>query len=198
MNHQFIVRTTEKKQLLKKKNELEESINDIDIESLEKCNFLLQKMSEKQREKACIKLQELCTYALQYSLSDNYESIIEITKYRNKPAVNLYIKKVGSDMKTSPEDSNGGGIVDIISMALRFVTMQILEPQIDGPIILDEPYKMVSEEHIPMISNFIKNLSIDFGRQVILCTHNKFLSQVADKQIFVTMGENNNSIVGEE
>jgi hypothetical protein len=40
----------------------------------------------------------------------------------------------------------------------------------------------------------MKKLSVDFGRQIILSTHNKFLSQVGN-QIRVSMGPNNESEV---
>lgn len=192
----FISRKAEKNQFILTKESIEAKLASIDVDSLEKVNIVLHKMCEKQRAEACQRLQDLGTYALQYALNQNYQMKIELGEFRKKPCADVYIVK-DTGTKTSPADSNGGGVVDIISMALRFVTMQVYEPFIDGPIILDEPCKMVSEEYIPMISNFIKNLSSDFGRQIILCTHNKYLAQISDKQILVKMGEENRSIVEE-
>lgn len=190
----YVKKTAERDQLLKTREDIKDRMNLIDIESLEQASIILQKLSEKQRQQACKKLEELCTFALQYSLSTNYEMDIELSKFRGKPSADVYIKKIDSGIRTSPIDGNGGGVIDIVSIALRFVTMQVHEPFIDGPIILDEPYKMVSKDFIPMISEFMKKLSNDFGRQIILSTHNEFLSQV-DNQIKVSMGANNESEV---
>lgn len=190
----LIRKTAERDQLIRIKDELAEKISSIDIDSLQQQNIVLQKLSENQRQKACKKLEELGTFALQYSLSTNYEMEIELGKFRGKPSADVYIKKIDSGVRTSPINGNGGGVIDIISVALRFVTMQAFDPFIDGPIIMDEPYKMVSKEFMPMISEFMKKLSEDFGRQIILSTHNEFLSQV-DNQIRISMGENNESEV---
>jgi DNA repair exonuclease SbcCD ATPase subunit len=194
IKEKYTKKTAERDQLLKMKDEIFEKMSAIDIESLEKVSSILQKLSEKQRYQACKKLESLCTFALQYSLSTNYEMEIDLSKFRGKPSADVYIKKIDSGIRTSPIDGNGGGVIDIVSIALRFVTMQVHEPFIDGPVILDEPYKMVSKEFIPMISEFMKKLSSDFGRQIILSTHNEFLSQV-DNQIRVSMGDNNESEV---
>jgi hypothetical protein len=194
VKNNLIKKIAERDQLIRLRDEIAKKIENIDIESLEKQNIILQKLGEKQRFQACKKLEELCTFALQYSLSANYEMEIELGKYRGKPSADVYIKKVDSDVRTSPIDGNGGGVADIISVALRFVTMQVHDPFIDGPVLMDEPYKMVSEEFIPMVSEFMKKLSVDFGRQIVISTHNKFLSQVGN-QIRVSMGPNNESEV---
>lgn len=187
-----IKKAAERDQLIRLRDEISKKISEIDIDSLEKQNIILQKIGEKQRIQSCKKLEELCTFALQYSLSSNYKMEIELGKYRGKPSADVYIRKIDSGVRTSPIDGNGGGVADIVSVALRFVTMQVHDPFIDGPVLMDEPYKMVSEEFIPMVSEFMKKLSTDFGRQIILSTHNKFLSQVGN-QIRVSMGEDNES-----
>jgi hypothetical protein len=194
LEKRFITKTANRDQLLGIRDELNFKIISIDIENLEKANILLQKLSEKQRKTACQKLQELCTYALQYSLGPNYEMQIEMSKERGKPAADIYVLKKDTGTRTSPLDANGGGVVDIVSNAIRLVTMQVYEPFIDGPIFLDEPYKMVSKEFIPMVAELIAKMSADFGRQIIISTHNDFLAQTCN-QIYVSMGENNESKV---
>ena len=86
-------------------------------------------------------------------------------------------------------DQNGGGVVDIVSTALRLIALQTYEPVIDGPIILDEPTKMVSSEYIPTLAEFLKSAGNDFGRQIILITHNEYLASIADE--IVSFSKNN-------
>jgi DNA repair exonuclease SbcCD ATPase subunit len=198
LNKDYISRTSRKDFLEKRKEKVQALIDTYKIDELEKTNVILQKMSEQQREAAKTRLEELGTYALQYALSDDYEMRISIKEIRKKPNADVFIYKKSNGTLTDPIENNGGGIVDIISMALRLVTMQVYEPTIDGPIIMDEPFKMVSKEFIPMLSEFIKNIGEDFGRQIILVTHNEFLTQMADKRICVILNDNNESIIEEK
>jgi ABC-type lipoprotein export system ATPase subunit len=45
-----------------------------------------------------------------------------------------------------------------------------------------------------MVAELIAKMSADFGRQIIISTHNDFLAQTCN-QIYVSMGENNESKV---
>lgn len=188
LREQLISKEAVRAMLIKKREDLEETIANMDVPKIEQCNVVLHRLADKQREEACRKLEELCTYALQYAISPDYSMQIELRTLRNKPAAELYIVKNSTGVRSSPIESSGGGIVDIISTALRFITMEVWQdPIIDGPVILDEAYKHVSREYIPLVSSFLKKLVHDFERQILLCTHNEFLSQVADRQIVVTM-----------
>ena len=168
-----------------RKESLEKKIEELEIDKLEQASLILQKLSEKQREVAKTRLEELGTQALQYSLGNNYRMVIELSESRKRPQAFLYVIDDDKGIKTSPLDDNAGGIIDIISIALRLVVLQAHEPTIDGPIILDEPFKMVSKEYIPMLSDFLKKISNDFGRQIIMVTHNEFLAESCESRIVI-------------
>lgn len=169
--------------LTKRKNDLERKIDELELDKLEQVSLILQKLSIKQREIAKMRLEELGTQALQYSLGSNYRMVIELSESRKRPQAYLFVIDEDKGIKTSPLDDNGGGIIDIISIALRLVVLQAHEPFIDGPIILDEPFKMVSKDYIPMLSDFLKKISNDFGRQIIMVTHNEFLAESCETRI---------------
>jgi len=169
--------------LTKRKDDLERKITELELDKLEQVSLILQKLSEKQREIAKMRLEELGTQALQYSLGSNYRMVIELSESRKRPQAFLFVVDEDKGIKTSPLDDNGGGIIDIISIALRLVVLQAHEPVINGPIILDEPFKMVSKEYIPMLSDFLKKISNDFGRQIIMVTHNEFLAESCETRI---------------
>lgn len=197
LNNDYIVKRAKEKEIIKRKQDLEKQLKDLKIDDLEKCSAILQKMSTKQREIARTRLEELGTAALQYSLGSDYEMKIYLYegKGTRKPYAEVKIKNTITGVETDPMEANGGGVVDIVSIALRLVVMQTYEPFIDGPIIMDEPFKMVSKEYIPMISEFIKNISQDFGRQIIIVTHNEYLASMTDSKIYVTMNEDKVSTI---
>lgn len=177
--------------LEKDKERLEKEIEDCKVDDLKMYGIVMQKMAEKQRGAACAKLEYLGTCALQYAVSPNYKMEIDL-KTGARPTADVWITKANG-VKTDPsDDGNGGGIVDISSLGLRFISLESHEPAIDGPVVFDEPGKMVSKKYVPMLSEFMKKVGIDFDRQVILITHNDFLSEIADKKIYMDYDEKGN------
>lgn len=173
-----------------KRDKILEQIKDIsadlstiskNVEVLEKVNILLQKTSEYAREQAKKQIEVIVSNCLQYIFDSNMEFIIEIEELYGKPNAEFYvITKEGKNIiKTKPELSRGGGVVDIISLALRISFLQVHKPLIQGPLILDEPAKHVSEDFIFNVADFLKRTSEMFDRQIIMVTHNNHLSSVS-------------------
>ena len=186
---EITARTTRKDMLTNLLNDVESQLQTIDVETMEKANIALQKFSEAQRLKSRKTLEDLCTLALQYAFNPNTSAELTLESKRGRPSSDLYIVNNATGVKSSPE-SSGGGIVDIVSNALRFIVAEIIkDPEVDGPIILDEAYKHLSKEYTPAIAQFLKQLVDDFGRQIILLTHNDFLAQAATDQIHVSIDE---------
>lgn len=171
--------------LLERQESIEQSIKELNLDVFQEVNVFLQKLSEERRESACKLFTDLGTEALKYSLGDQYEMVIEMKPIRNKPNALIWIKDTDTGILTDPMDENGGGLVDIISMALRWVMLINLDQSNDGPIIMDEPFKMVSKEFVPLVTNFIKKLSEEFDRQVIMVTHNEHLAESCDNIVYV-------------
>ncbi len=149
-------------------------------ELLEKVNILLQKTSQFAREQAKVQVENLVTNCLEYIFENNTQFKIEINEAYKKQNAEFYVitNVDGEEIKTKPTESRGGGVVDIVSLALRISFLQIHRPFIEGPLILDEPAKHVSEEYIFNVANFLKRTSEMFNRQIIMVTHNNHLSAI--------------------
>lgn len=162
----------ENKKMIKEINE--------QIELNEKVSILLQKTSEFARNQAKLQIESLVTNCLQYIFESNVEFKIEIEESYSKPNAEFYVITKDNDItvKNKPELSRGGGVIDIISLALRIAFLQIHKPKIEGPLILDEPAKHVSEEYIYNVAEFLKKASEMFQRQIIMVTHNNHLSAI--------------------
>lgn len=160
-----------------------------EIELLEKVSILFQKTSEFARNQAKLQIESLVTNCLQYIFENNIEFKIEIEELRNKPNAEFYVitKEDNSIIKTKPELSRGGGVVDIISLALRIAFLQIHKPKIQGPLILDEPAKHVSEDYIFNVADFLKKTAEMFDRQIIIVTHNNHLAAIGTNAYRVTL-----------
>ncbi|EFI42290.1 ATPase [Peptoniphilus sp. oral taxon 386] len=149
---------------------------------LSKVIILFQKTSSYGRNQARKQIEELVTKCLQFVFETDIEFIIEITENGKIPQAEFYVLSNydGYKVKTKPELSRGGGVVDIISIALRIAFIQLYKPEIKGPIILDEPGKHVSNDYIFNLGEFLRQASSMFRRQIIMVTHNSHLSQICD------------------
>lgn len=181
----FISRESGKKEkLMEQLSEYEKEILALEenIVLLEKVSILLQKTSEFARNQAKNQIENLVTKCLQYIFESDIRFLIEIDELRNKANAQFYVisEDDGMEIKTRPELSRGGGVVDIVSLALRIAFLQIHKPTIQGPLILDEPAKHVSEDYIYNVGDFLKETSEMFNRQIIMVTHNQHLAALSE------------------
>lgn len=174
-------------QIEETKTKMDEILLETDL--IEKVSILLQKTSEFARNQAKSQIESLVTNCLQYIFENNIEFRIEIEELYGKANAEFYVITNLDDttIKTKPEQSRGGGVVDIISLALRIAFLQVHKPQIEGPLILDEPAKHVSEDFIFNVADFLKRTSEMFERQIIMVTHNNHLSSIGTNAYKVYM-----------
>ncbi len=142
-------------------------------ETLQQVNILLQKSSEHQRQVACQRFEEIGTFALQFVMGANFFLEVDLKGTNRKPEAYIYIASDTPDgrVRSSPKDSKGGGIVDIVSIALRVTMLESHTPPVNGPILLDEPGKHLSEKYTASLEKLIAAISENMGRQIIMVTH---------------------------
>lgn len=173
-----------KDQLISLLIESEDELNRINeyYKTLEQVMVLFQLTSEFARKQAKDQIESLVTKCLQYIFESNIEFLIELEEARNKSNAEFYVINDTPDffLKTKPEQSRGGGVVDIVSLALRISFLQTHKPPIQGPLILDEPAKHVSEDYIYNVGDFLKQTSEMFNRQIIMVTHNAHLAALSN------------------
>ena len=147
------------------------------------------------RDKAKAHFEKIITDALQFISQDSaYKFVIEESIVRGKPAYEFYIESMvnGEICKKKPEDSCGGGFIDIIAITAKVAYLQIFNnPKImNACFIMDEPCKMVSEQMSVKAAEYIKFLGKQFGLQIIMVTHNENIAAIADKTFVVTKNRN--------
>lgn len=155
-----------------------------------KISALLQKAAEVSRGNTKAHLENVCTAALRHVFGKDLEFVIDIDECRGRPEAEFFIQYTdGVDtIKVKPEDATGGGVVDVLSTALRFAFLELLkEPRIQGPILLDEPGKMISEIAANRMAALLQELQRTFNRQTIMVSHNDAYGAVADKEFTVMM-----------
>jgi DNA repair exonuclease SbcCD ATPase subunit len=158
-----------------------------DIEIWQQVQALFSKVSEFARAQLKQKIQDTVTAALQAVFErDDIAFEIEIRTINNQPAASWSVVSyygTGEDIATvsgSPEDARGGGVSDVVSLALRLALLELARPRPAGPVLLDEVGKHVSRNYAPNVAAFLKQYAQKTGRQIILITHDPNLAEVAD------------------
>lgn len=172
-------------------------------QNLEKVIVILTQAATTSRDNARAHFEKIITDALQFvSQSKDYEFVIKELTGRAKASYEFYIKSTvnGIECIQKPEDANGGGFVDIISVAAKYAYLEIFnDPKImSGTLLYDEPGKMISEQMSVKFAEYIKFLGNHYGRQTIMVTHNDNLSNVADKTFVVRKDRNGISTATEQ
>ena len=156
---------------------------------------LLVNTSNISRTNAKKHFESIVTNALQFiTQNPDYEFIIEEKQNKNSTSYEFYISSTVNGVKCyqKPEEANGGGFIDIISVAMKYAYLQIFnDPKtMNATLFYDEPGKMISADMSIKFAEYIKFLGSNYSNQTIMVTHNENLADVADK-IFVVQKNNN-------
>lgn len=160
-----------------------------DIELWRDVQVLLSKASEFAREQLKTRIEQTVTAALAAIFADSTMKFeIEMGNIGGRPSADWRVVSSYGDIGSgdqvsvvaSPEDAKGGGVTDVVSLALRLALLELSRPKPGGPVLFDEPGKMISKEYLPSVADFLKQYAAKTGRQIIMVTHHEVLADVAD------------------
>jgi DNA repair exonuclease SbcCD ATPase subunit len=159
---------------------------DQQIEIGEQVQLLFAKTSAFARAQIKTHVERAVTAALQAVFGREMRFEVSLRELGGQPAADWRVVDAVTDtngayeVSGDPEEARGGGVSDIVSLALRLAMLELVRPKPEGPIILDEVGKHVSAEHREALSEFLRAYAQQTGRQIILVTHMGELSIAAD------------------
>jgi len=133
---------------------------------------------------------QLVTEAIHAVFENPYTFKMEFITRRNQTECDLYVTR--NNIDRHPLESNGGGLADIISSALRstFLVLSELRPV----LILDEPFKFLSEDLQSYCCVMLKTISEQLGIQVIMVSHLNEMKEIANSIVHVSQVQGVSSI----
>ena len=124
-------------------------------------------------------VERLVTLALQSTFDNRkFEFQLQFENKANRTQVIPVITEEG--VEWTAKDDMGGGLIDVVSFALR-VVLWALQGEKSRPVfILDEPFKFMDKSGLiekigPMLKEFA-----GMGLQIIMCTHEPELKMIAN------------------
>lgn len=121
---------------------------------------------------------------------NKYEFQMEFVQKRNNVGCELFFSR--GDKRISPIDSSGYGTSDVASFALSSGYV-LLSDGVSKVLIADEPFANLNKSNHVYVFEMIKQLSTEFGFQIILSTHETSVIEGADNVVEVYMGKKGNS-----
>lgn len=131
-----------------------------------------------QRKKEVIeRMENLVTKGLRAIFdSDDYSFKIETTIKRKQVNYLFFLKtKETGDIELPLMDSRGGGVLNVISFVLRLLTIVFCSGDDSSKkfMIVDEPFKNLSDDREEGVNQFILDTSSKLGVQVLMVSHRK-------------------------
>ncbi len=183
-------------EILKGSTQRVEKIEEL-IQLYERTAGFLQKVSDCSREQVKDRIEFLVSEALRAILKDDtLEFKVNFEIKRNTIQCDFVLYDTLNKKELDLLNSFGGGVIDIVSIALRFIFSELYRPKPEGPIVLDEVGKFISDDFQEDFGGFLNQLSRKLGRQIILVTHKEGVQGSADKVIRVKK-EKNESVIEE-
>lgn len=144
---------------------------------------LVQKVT---RDKIKNAFENIVTHALNYIFeSDKYSFHLVFGRRGNLQELDFAVQTPEKNEPLDPMTTDAGGVLNIISFALRVVLMEVASPKINGFIVSDESFANLSEEYVEQASQFLKEINQKMNRQVIAISHQSKMLDSADKLIEV-------------
>ncbi len=103
-------------------------------------------------------------------VNEGYGFKIDFVRKRGRTEARLLLLKDENEIE-DPLEADSGGVVDVAAFALRLSCLLLRKPKLRKVMILDEPFKFVSDKYIKNIRIMLKKLSKDFKIQFIMITH---------------------------
>lgn len=145
------------------------------LEDAEKARLLIQEVAQDIQQKAHHQIASVVTRGLQTVFDDPYTFQIQFEKKRGRTEARFKFERDG--LKVDPLGASGGGAVDVAAFTLRLACIALSQPPCRRLLILDEPFKNVSERksYLEKIPELLDVLCRELGVQVIMVTNLKEL-----------------------
>lgn len=188
-------REKDKKELLLKQKDVYkeeiEKLKERESDNLLK-KELLEQASEKARQDGMKVLSDTASNAVQAILGEGTYVDMVSTIRNGVPNVDVVIKREidGEVVVTDPTQGEGGGVADIVSLAMFFSLRLLVGQDNEAPVFMDEPTKFLSKGYSVEAADFINEMVEYMGKQTFLITHDETIASSGDLMFNIQLDEN--------
>lgn len=134
------------------------------ISDAEDFRAIVLRVASETQNQLILRFETIVQSALDAIFPDEYLFKMEFVQRRERTEVDIWLDRNGTRM--DPLDSNGGGVVDVLSIALRICCLTL--SKMDRVLILDEPFKHLRGDARDKLGGLLSILSDKLGIQVLM------------------------------
>ena len=141
-----------------------------ELDTLVTCQALIQEVAQTVQQQLHERISAVVTQCLEIVFGETaYTFQIKWEQKRGKTEAVLVLCRDG--MELDPLASAGGGVVDVAAFALRIATLGLTRPRLRRVVMFDEPFRFVSRNYWPNLTQLIRYLGTKLEVQFIIVTH---------------------------
>lgn len=160
------------KNLLEEEDRVDEA--EKNLVRTQKAQEIIQLVAQAVQQKVHERIAGVVSSCLSSVFPDPYEFKILFERKRGKTEACIQFCRRG--LVVDPLTASGGGVIDVTAFALRAACLMLHRPRLTRLVVLDEPFRFVSEDFQENIRSMIEQLSSDLKIQILLVTHNETLA----------------------
>lgn len=169
-----------------RKQELEER-----KESIDELVLAVQKAARDTQDQLRVRIEDVVQSSLDAVFPGSYTFRTEFVARRGRTELDMWLDKDGTRM--DPLDSNGGGVVDVLSLALRVCCLTMSRNA--RVLLLDEPFKFIRGRARQRLGDMLSRLSRKLGIQVIMVADVSDTGIIPDRQFRVSLDRSRHSVI---
>jgi DNA repair exonuclease SbcCD ATPase subunit len=159
----------------------------------ERAREVIRAVAKKTQDELRFHISDITSLALEAVFDTPYELKVDFVQRRNKTECDLLFVREGKEIE--PLESSGYGVADVASFALRIASWSMNQNRSREIMILDEPFRFLSQDRQAEASRMLKEISEKLDVQFIIVTHEDILSQWADAEMKVTLRKGKSKVV---
>lgn len=162
-----------------------------ELKDIQEAQIIIQEVAKQTQEQIKYEISEPVSLAIN-SIFDTkeykapYRFVFDFVSKRNKTECDFYLVNKDNE-KENPLEDCGGGLIDIISFALRLSICTIAKTR--KVLILDEPFKWIDKSKEEKVGQLLRLIVEKLGFQIIMVTHNNSYIDIADRHFNIIKKE---------
>lgn len=160
-------------------------------ESIDELVLAVQKAARDTQDQLRVRIEDVVQSSLDAVFPGSYTFRTEFVARRGRTELDMWLDKDGTRM--DPLDSNGGGVVDVLSLALRVCCLTMSRNA--RVLLLDEPFKFIRGKARQRLGDMLSRLSRKLGIQVIMVADVSDTGIIPDREFRVSLDRSRHSVV---
>lgn len=135
----------------------------------EEAKKIVQAVAQAVQQKAHDRIAGVVSRCLSAVFDEPYEFRVLFEQKRGRTEARLVFCR--GELEVDPLTASGGGVVDVAAFALRLSALLLTRPPLRRVVVLDEPFKFVSEAYRGRVRLMLETLAAELDVQFVVVTH---------------------------